>query len=157
MDTSIDVSLLKERAAASVILEPILCAAYISIQGNTLQQIRICAQYMESMYAKIAKQLDMRKFDIKSFGVSATEPNLSGEDTREGVTAVISVKLKDPQFEGQTKNKLGNPEARTQVETVLGEALQIFLEDNPIEGTIAIGSFNKGISTNQGRVGLSQK
>ena len=73
MDTSIDVSLLKERAAASVILEPILCAAYISIQGNTLQQIRICAQYMESMYAKIAKQLDMRKFDIKLFGVSASE------------------------------------------------------------------------------------
>ena len=67
-----------------------------------------------------------------------TEPNLSGEDTREGVTAVISVKLKDPQFEGQTKNKLGNPEARTQVETVLGEALQVFLEDNPIEGKAII-------------------
>ena len=67
-----------------------------------------------------------------------TEPNLSGEDTREGVTAVISVKLKDPQFEGQTKNKLGNPEARTQVETVLGEALQIFLEDNPREGKAII-------------------
>tara|TARA_B110000263_G_scaffold102815_1_gene89936 strand:+ start:622 stop:2568 length:1947 start_codon:yes stop_codon:yes gene_type:complete len=62
------------------------------------------------------------------------EPNLAGEDTREGITAVISVKLKDPQFEGQTKNKLGNPEARTQVETVLGEALQIFFEDNPREG-----------------------
>ena len=58
---------------------------------------------------------------------------MAGEDTREGITAVISVKLKDPQFEGQTKNKLGNPEARTQVETVLGEALQIFLEDNPKE------------------------
>ncbi|MCD5400310.1 MAG: toprim domain-containing protein, partial [Dehalococcoidia bacterium] len=56
----------------------------------------------------------------------------------EGVTAVISVKLKDPQFEGQTKNKLGNPEARTQVETVLGEALQIFLEDNPREGRAII-------------------
>ena len=67
-----------------------------------------------------------------------TEPNLSGEDTREGVTAVISVKLKDPQFEGQTKNKLGNPEARTQVEAVLGEALQVFLEDNPIEGKAII-------------------
>ena len=66
--------------------------------------------------------------------IKDTEPNLSGEDVREGVTAVISVKLKDPQFEGQTKNKLGNPEARTQVETVLGEALQIFLEDNPREG-----------------------
>lgn len=63
--------------------------------------------------------------------IKDTEPNLAGEDTREGLTAVISVKLTDPQFEGQTKNKLGNPEARTQVETVLGEALQIFLEDHP--------------------------
>ena len=63
--------------------------------------------------------------------IKDNEPNLAGEDTREGLTAVISVKLQDPQFEGQTKNKLGNAEARTQVETVLGEALQIFLEDNP--------------------------
>ena len=70
--------------------------------------------------------------------IKDNEPNLSGEDVREGVTAVISVKLKDPQFEGQTKNKLGNPEARTHVETVLGEALQIFLEDNPREGRAII-------------------
>ena len=63
--------------------------------------------------------------------IKDNEPNLAGEDTREGLTAVISVKLQDPQFDGQTKNKLGNAEARTQVETVLGEALQIFLEDNP--------------------------
>ena len=59
------------------------------------------------------------------------EPNLAGEDTREGLTAVISVKLMDPQFEGQTKNKLGNPEVRNQVETVVAEAVQIFLEDHP--------------------------
>ena len=70
--------------------------------------------------------------------IKDNEPNLSGEDTREGVTAVISVKLQNPQFEGQTKNKLGNAEARTQVETVLGEALQIFLEDNPREGKAII-------------------
>ena len=63
--------------------------------------------------------------------IKDNEPNFAGEDTREGLTAVISVKLQDPQFEGQTKNKLGNAEARTQVETVLGEALQIYLEDNP--------------------------
>ena len=59
------------------------------------------------------------------------EPNLAGEATRDGLTAIVSVKLTDPQFEGQTKNKLGNPEARTQVESVVGEALQIFLEDHP--------------------------
>ena len=60
-----------------------------------------------------------------------SEANLSGEDTRDGLTAVISVKLTDPQFEGQTKGKLGNPEVRTQVESVVGEALHIYLEDNP--------------------------
>ena len=70
--------------------------------------------------------------------IKDNEPNLAGEDTREGLTAVISVKLQDPQFEGQTKNKLGNAEARTQVETVLGEALQIFLEDNPREAKAII-------------------
>ena len=59
------------------------------------------------------------------------DSNLSGEDTREGLTAVISVKVTDPQFEGQTKNKLGNPEVRNQVETAVAKALQIFLEDHP--------------------------
>ncbi len=59
------------------------------------------------------------------------EPNLSGEDTREGLTAVISVKLKDPQFEGQTKNKLGNPEVRNHVESAVAESVQIYLEDHP--------------------------
>lgn len=59
------------------------------------------------------------------------EENLSGEDTREGLTAVILVKLPDPQFEGQTKNKLGNPEVRGYVETVLSEYLNYYLEEHP--------------------------
>ncbi len=59
------------------------------------------------------------------------EENLSGEDTREGLTAVILVKLPDPQFEGQTKNKLGNPEVRGYVEQVLGEYLNYYLEEHP--------------------------
>lgn len=59
------------------------------------------------------------------------EENLSGEDTREGITAVILVKMPDPQFEGQTKNKLGNPEIRGYVETVLAEHLNYYLEENP--------------------------
>ena len=59
------------------------------------------------------------------------DSNLAGEDTREGLSAIISVKLIDPQFEGQTKTKLGNPEVRNQVEGVVAESLQIFLEDNP--------------------------
>ena len=63
--------------------------------------------------------------------IKESDPNLAGEETREGLTAVISVKLTDPQFEGQTKGKLGNPEVRTQVESVVAEALQYYLEDNP--------------------------
>ncbi len=59
------------------------------------------------------------------------EENLSGEDTREGLTAILLVKLPDPQFEGQTKNKLGNPEVRGYVEQVLNEYLNYYLEEHP--------------------------
>ncbi len=59
------------------------------------------------------------------------EENLSGEDTREGLTAVILVKLPDPQFEGQTKNKLGNPEMRGYVENVMTEWLGYYMEEHP--------------------------
>ena len=60
-----------------------------------------------------------------------SDKNLSGEDVREGLTAVVSVKLTNPQFEGQTKTKLGNPEVRNQVESAVTEALTIYLEDHP--------------------------
>lgn len=60
-----------------------------------------------------------------------SEPNLSGEDIREGLTAIISVKIEDPQFEGQTKQKLGNSEARGAVDNVVSEQLTYFLEQNP--------------------------
>ena len=63
--------------------------------------------------------------------IKDNEPNLSGEAARDGLTAVISVKMTDPQFEGQTKAKLGNPEVRNQVEGVIADGLLIFLEDNP--------------------------
>jgi DNA gyrase subunit B len=59
------------------------------------------------------------------------EDNLSGEDIREGLTAIILVKLPDPQFEGQTKNKLGNPEVRRYVEQVMNEYFSYYLEENP--------------------------
>lgn len=59
------------------------------------------------------------------------EENLSGDDTREGLTAIILVKLTDPQFEGQTKNKLGNPEVRGYVEQVMGEYFNYYLEEHP--------------------------
>ncbi len=60
-----------------------------------------------------------------------SEPNLTGEDIREGLTAIISVKIEDPQFEGQTKQKLGNSEARGAVNGVVSSQLEIFLEQNP--------------------------
>ena len=63
-----------------------------------------------------------------------SEPNLSGEDIREGLTAIISVKIEDPQFEGQTKQKLGNSEARGAVDSIVSSQLQIFLEQNPAIG-----------------------
>jgi DNA gyrase subunit B len=59
------------------------------------------------------------------------DPNLTGEDVREGLTAVISVKVREPQFEGQTKTKLGNSEVRGQVETVFSESFTQYLEENP--------------------------
>ena len=59
------------------------------------------------------------------------EPNLTGEDIREGLTAIVSVKIEDPQFEGQTKQKLGNSEARSAVDNIVSEQLTYFLEQNP--------------------------
>ena len=63
---------------------------------------------------------------------------LTGEDVREGITAVISVKIHDPQFEGQTKTKLGNPEVRNVVESVMTEALTDYLERNPLDARAII-------------------
>ena len=63
--------------------------------------------------------------------IKDNEPNLSGDDIREGLTAIISVKIEDPQFEGQTKQKLGNSEARGAVESVVSEKLVYYLEQNP--------------------------
>ncbi len=76
------------------------------------------------------------------------DDNLSGEDVREGLTAVISVKLADPQFEGQTKTKLGNPGMEGFVASVVNAALAEFLEENPTEGNAVI---RKAVSAAQAR------
>ncbi|HUC95769.1 MAG TPA: DNA topoisomerase (ATP-hydrolyzing) subunit B [Candidatus Saccharimonadia bacterium] len=75
----------------------------------------------------------------KNSFIKDKEDNLTGEDCREGLTAVISVKLEDPQFEGQTKNKLGNPEIRGYVEQVMGEYLSYYLEEHPAVARKIIG------------------
>ena len=74
----------------------------------------------------------------KSKLIKDNEPNLSGEDIREGLTAIISVKIEDPQFEGQTKQKLGNSEARGAVDNIVSSQLEIFLEQNPSVAKITI-------------------
>lgn len=73
----------------------------------------------------------INEYARKSGLLKEKEENLSGEDIREGLTAIILVKLPDPQFEGQTKNKLGNPEVRRYVEQVMNEYFSYFLEENP--------------------------
>jgi len=67
------------------------------------------------------------------------DENLGGEDVREGLTAIISVKIPDPQFEGQTKSKLGNPEVKPAVETVFSDAFTIFLEEHPKDAEAILG------------------
>ena len=75
----------------------------------------------------------------KRFGrIKENDKNLSGDDAREGLTAVISVKISEPQFEGQTKTKLGNSEARGVVDSIVAEGVSIFLEENPAVGKIII-------------------
>ncbi|MFZ2310381.1 MAG: DNA topoisomerase (ATP-hydrolyzing) subunit B [Patescibacteria group bacterium] len=71
--------------------------------------------------------------------IKEKQENLTGDDVREGLTAIVSVKLPDPQFEGQTKGKLGNAEMKTYVEQIFGEAFNTFLEEHPKEGEAIIG------------------
>lgn len=75
----------------------------------------------------------LNNYARKSEFLKEKDQNFSAEDVREGLTAVISVKLPDPQFEGQTKSKLGNAEMRTAVEAVFAEKLETYLEENPAD------------------------
>ena len=77
-----------------------------------------------------------------------SEPNLSGDDIREGLTAIVSVKIEEPQFEGQTKQKLGNSEARGAVDFVVSRQLEIFLEQNP---TVAKATVEKSVLAQSAR------
>lgn len=90
--------------------------------GTHLTGFRSAITRVLNDYAKEAKLL------------KDSDPAFSGEDVREGITAVISVKLSEPQFEGQTKGKLGNPEIRTIVEKITSDSLIEFLQENPRDG-----------------------
>nr|WP_304523587.1 DNA topoisomerase (ATP-hydrolyzing) subunit B [Aeromicrobium wangtongii] len=76
----------------------------------------------------------VNKFAAAQGLIKKASDNLSGEDIREGLTAIISIKLEEPQFEGQTKTKLGNSEARSYVQSVLNDELGAWFEQNPAEG-----------------------
>lgn len=104
--------------------------------GTHLQGFRNAITKTFNDYARNAKLL------------KDSEPNLSGEDIREGLTAIISVKIEDPQFEGQTKQKLGNSEARGAVDSIVSEQLTYFLELNP---TIAKSICEKSILAQRAR------
>ncbi len=85
----------------------------------------------------------------KSSILKENDTNLSGDDVREGMTAIVSIKHPDPQFEGQTKTKLGNTEVRTVTEQVFSEAFQKFLFENPTTGRIIV---DKGLMASRARI-----
>lgn len=85
----------------------------------------------------------------KRFGlIKETDKNLSGEDVREGITAIVSVKMKDCEFEGQTKTKLGNTEVRSLIEGIMNESLTNYFEENP---AVTRAIFEKAISAQRAR------
>ncbi|SHF04411.1 DNA gyrase subunit B [Thermoanaerobacter uzonensis DSM 18761] len=126
---------------------------------NTEYEVEVCMQYNNSYNENIfsfANNIDTREGGTHLVGFKAAltkvindyarkygiikdnEKNLQGEDVREGLTAIVSVKLKNPQFEGQTKTKLGNSEMRSIVENVVTEKLTAFLEENPSVAKIIV-------------------
>ncbi|KKS43927.1 MAG: gyrase subunit B protein [Candidatus Azambacteria bacterium GW2011_GWA2_42_9] len=82
---------------------------------------------------RTASTRSLNDYARKNGYIKESEENLTGDDVREGLTVVLNIKLRNPQFEGQTKARLGNPEARTAVETVIGETLAEWLEKNPAD------------------------
>ncbi|KHO61569.1 DNA gyrase subunit B [Thermoanaerobacter sp. YS13] len=131
---------------------------YMEAKNNDYE-VEVCMQYNDSYNENIfsfANNIDTREGGTHLVGFKAAltkvindyarkygiikdnEKNLQGEDVREGLTAIVSVKLKNPQFEGQTKTKLGNSEMRSIVENVVTEKLTAFLEENPSVAKIIV-------------------
>ncbi len=95
----------------------------------------------------------LNDYGRKANVLKENDPNLSGDDTREGLTAIVSVKMQDPQFESQTKAKLGNAEVKTQVEQVVGEAFSEWLKEHTREAKAII---EKGITAARAREAARQ-
>ena len=120
--------------------------------GNGMAEVEISLQYIEDIAIKeisfannihtpeggmhltgfrTALTRTLNDYARKNNLIKPDEDNFTGDDVREGLTAIVSVKLRDPQFEGQTKAKLGNPEARSVVEAIFNETFSAYLEENP--------------------------
>ena len=124
---------------------------YINKEKNNINveiSFQYTTEYRESMYAfannihnvdggshlvgfKAALTRTLNKYARKNNFLKEKDSNLTSDDIREGLTAIVSVKLSEPQFEGQTKSKLGNAEVRPAVDSIFSQALEIFLEENP--------------------------
>ncbi|HHX61734.1 MAG TPA: DNA topoisomerase (ATP-hydrolyzing) subunit B [Epulopiscium sp.] len=102
--------------------------------------------HLSGFRAAITKTVN--EYSRKNGLLKDADKNLSGEDVREGITSIISIKVEEPQFEGQTKSKLGNSEVRGAVESVLSEQLTYFLEQNPAVGKIIV---QKGVMAARAR------
>lgn len=141
------------------------------VEGNFIEaSIQYTDEYNESVYTfanninttdggthltgfRTALTRTLNDYARKASVLKDNDPNLTGDDTREGLTAIVSVKLQEPQFESQTKAKLGNAEVKTQVEAVVGEAFAEWLEEHPREAKEII---QKGITAARAREAARQ-
>ena len=141
------------------------------VNGTSVEAaIQYTDTYTESVYAfannintidggthltgfKSALTRTLNDYARKAALLKDSDPNFSGDDVREGLTAIISIKLQDPQFESQTKSKLGNAEVKGHVESVVAEALSAFLEENPREAKAII---NKCLTASRAREAARQ-
>ncbi len=133
---------------------------YIEKQNENFEGVEVAMQYVDDIASRImpfanniynaeggthitgfktALTRTLNNYGRKNNIVKESEDNFTGEDVLEGLTAVISVKLREIQFEGQTKGKLGSVEARGMVEAAFGEAFEAFLEENPEDARAIIG------------------
>ena len=129
----------KEQDGISVEASVQYCSEYRELVYTFANNIYTTEGGMHMIGFKSALTRVLNKYARKNNFIKEKDPNLTSEDVREGLTAVISVKLKDPQFEGQTKAKLGNVEVRAAVEAIFHDYFSAFLEENPRDAREIMG------------------